>query len=74
MQAEDALTRRAQTAARVGAKRLALTHMVPPPTPDQYPEWVARAADHFDGEIVIGGRLRATCVPRWSGNFMARQP
>ena len=41
----------AQTAARVGAKRLALTHMVPAPTPDQYPEWVARAAEHYDGDV-----------------------
>lgn len=47
----------AKTAARVGAKRLVLTHLVPAPTPDQYPEWVARAAAHFDGEIVIGDDL-----------------
>ena len=48
------VTQAAQTAARVGAKRLALTHMVPAPAPEQYPEWIARAAGHFDGEIVIG--------------------
>lgn len=47
----------AQTAARVGAERLVLTHMVPAPTPEQYPEWVARAAEHFDGEVVIGDDL-----------------
>jgi len=47
----------ARTAARVGAKRLVLTHMVPAPTPEQYPEWVARAAEHFDGDIVIGDDL-----------------
>lgn len=52
----------AQTAARVGAKRLALTHMVPAPTPDQYPEWVARAAEHFDGEIIIGDDLTTITV------------
>ena len=52
----------AQTAARVRAKRLVLTHMVPPPTPEQYPEWIARAADHFDGEIVIGDDLTTITI------------
>ena len=52
----------AQTAARVGAKRLALTHMVPAPTPDQYPEWVARAAEHYDGEVIIGDDLTTITV------------
>ena len=52
----------AQTAARVGAKRLALTHMVPAPTPDQYPEWVARAAEHYGGEIIIGDDLATITV------------
>jgi ribonuclease Z len=47
----------AQTAARVGAERLVLTHMVPAPTPEQYPEWVELAAAHFDGEIIIGDDL-----------------
>ena len=47
----------AQTAARVGAKRLVLTHMVPAPTPEQYPEWVELAAAHFDGEVIIGDDL-----------------
>ncbi len=47
----------AQTAARVGAKRLLLTHMVPPPPPEQYPEWIARAAEHFDGEVILGDDL-----------------
>jgi len=47
----------AQTAARVGARRLVLTHMVPAPTAEQYPEWIARAAEHFAGEIVIGDDL-----------------
>ena len=45
----------AQTAARVGAKRLLFTHMVPAPTPEQYPEWVARAAEHFEFEPVERG-------------------
>ena len=47
----------AQTAARSGAKRLVLTHMVPAPTPEQYPEWVELAAAHFDGEVIIGDDL-----------------
>lgn len=52
----------AQTAARAGAKRLALTHMVPAPAPEQYPEWIARAAEHFDGEVVIGDDLTAITI------------
>lgn len=52
----------AQTATRVGAKRLALTHMVPAPTPEQYPDWVARAAEHYDGEIIIGDDLTTITI------------
>lgn len=52
----------AQTAARVNVKRLVLTHMVPAPTPEQYPEWIARAAEHFDGEIVIGDDLTTISI------------
>lgn len=52
----------AETAARGGAKRLVLTHMVPPPTPDQYPEWRALAAEHFDGEVIIGDDLTTVVV------------
>lgn len=52
----------AQTATRVGAKRLALTHMVPAPTPEQYPVWIARAAEYFGGEIIIGDDLTAITV------------
>lgn len=52
----------AQTAARVGVKRLVLTHMVPAPTPEQYPEWIELAAAHFDGEIVIGDDLTTVTV------------
>ena len=52
----------AETADRVGARRLALTHMVPPPTPEQYPEWVAIAAEHFDGEVIIGDDLTTITV------------
>ena len=52
----------AQTAERVGAKRLVLTHMVPAPTPDQYPEWIARAAEHFGGEVIIGDDLTTVTI------------
>lgn len=52
----------AQTSARVGVKRLLLTHMVPAPTPEQYPEWVAKAAEHFDGEVLIGDDLYTVTV------------
>lgn len=52
----------AQTAARVGAKRLVLTHMVPAPTPEQYPEWIARAAEHYDGEVVVGDDLTTITI------------
>ncbi len=47
----------ARTAARVGAKRLVLTHMVPAPTAEQYSEWIALAAEHYEGEIIIGDDL-----------------
>jgi ribonuclease Z len=52
----------AQTAARVGAKRLVLTHLVPAPPPGQYDDWIARAAEHFDGEIVIGDDLTTLSI------------
>ena len=29
----------------------------PAPQPEQYPEWKARAAEHYDGEIIIGDDL-----------------
>ena len=52
----------AQTAARVGAKRLVLTHMVPAPSPEQYPEWVDKAAEHFTGDIIIGDDLTTITI------------
>jgi ribonuclease Z len=52
----------AQTAARNRAIRLVLTHMVPAPTPEQYPEWQALAAEHFDGEIIIGDDLTTVTI------------
>ncbi|RMH76344.1 MAG: MBL fold metallo-hydrolase [Actinomyces sp.] len=47
----------ARTAARVGARRLVLTHLVPAPPPGEYEDWRALAAAHFDGEIVVGDDL-----------------
>lgn len=52
----------AQTAARAGAKRLVLTHMVPAPSAEQYPEWIALAAEHYEGEIVMGDDLTTIAV------------
>jgi ribonuclease Z len=52
----------AQTAKRAGVKRLVLTHMVPAPSPDQYDDWIARAAEHFDGEIIIGDDLTTVTI------------
>ena len=49
----------AQTAARAGVKKLVLTHMVPAPSKEQYPEWVALARKHFDGDIILGDDLTA---------------
>ena len=47
----------AQTAARAGVGTLAMTHMVPAPQPADYDQWRALAAEHFDGEVVIGDDL-----------------
>ena len=46
-----------RTAARAGVKTLVLTHMVPPPQPGSEDEWIAQAAEHFDGEIVFAHDL-----------------
>jgi ribonuclease Z len=46
-----------RTAARGGVKTLVLTHMVPPPQPGSEAEWIAQAAEHFDGEIVFAHDL-----------------
>jgi ribonuclease Z len=47
----------ARTASRAGVKTLALTHCVPPPAPGTEGEWIAEAAAHFDGEIILGPDL-----------------
>jgi ribonuclease Z len=46
-----------RTAARAGVRTLVLTHPVPAPFPGSEPEWIALAAAHFDGEIVLAADL-----------------
>ena len=36
--------------------------MVPAPTPEQYPEWIAIAAAHFDGQVIIGDDLTTITI------------
>jgi ribonuclease Z len=45
------------TAQRGGVRTLVLTHLVPPPDPEGEPDWVARAAASFNGEIVVARDL-----------------
>jgi ribonuclease Z len=47
----------AQTAARNGVGTLVLTHPVPAPQPGTEPEWLALAATHFDGVVVLAHDL-----------------
>ena len=53
----------ARTAASAGVGTLVLTHPVPPPAPGTEPEWVAEAAAHFGGEVVLGTDLWSITVP-----------
>ena len=46
-----------RTAQQAGVRTLVLTHPVPPPAPGTEDEWVAQAAEHFDGEIVLAHDL-----------------
>ncbi len=46
-----------RTAARAGVGTLVLTHCVPPPAPGTEDEWIAEAAAHFEGEIVLANDL-----------------
>ena len=46
-----------ETAAKAGVKTLVLTHQVPTPAPGSEDEWVAQAAEVFDGEVVFGADL-----------------
>jgi ribonuclease Z len=49
----------AKTATRAGVKTLMLTHYVPAMQPGQEADWVALAAAHFGGNIVLGPDLTA---------------
>jgi ribonuclease Z len=49
----------ARTATRAGVKMLVLTHMVPAVMAGFESEWIAMAAMHFDGEIVLADDLLA---------------
>jgi ribonuclease Z len=52
----------AETAQRAGVETLVLTHQVPAPAPGSEGEWVAIAAEAFDGEIVCGADLTVVTV------------
>jgi len=47
----------ARTAARAGVGTLVLNHCVPAPPPGGEAEWIAMAAEHFDGEILLPADL-----------------
>jgi ribonuclease Z len=51
-----------ETAQRAGVKTLVLTHQVPTPAPGSEDEWIALAAEVFDGEIVFGNDLTVVTV------------
>ena len=51
-----------ETAQRAGVKTLVLTHQVPTPAPGSEAEWVALAAEAFEGEIVFGEDLTVVTV------------
>ena len=49
----------ARTAQRHGVRTLVLTHPVPAPPIGQGQEWVALAAEHFDGEVILAEDMTA---------------
>jgi ribonuclease Z len=51
-----------ETAARGRVATLVLTHQVPTPVPGSEAEWVAQAAEAFDGRIVFGADLTVVTV------------
>ncbi len=51
-----------RTAARAGVGTLVLTHPVPPPQPGDEGAWIAQAAEHFDGEVVLAHDLWSISV------------
>jgi ribonuclease Z len=60
----SSVTQAAQTAARAGVGTLVLTHYVPAPPAGGLDEWVAQAAEHFGGRIVVGDDLTSVTVER----------
>jgi ribonuclease Z len=53
----SSVTDAAATAKRAGVGTLVLTHMVPAVAPGAEQEWIDLAAEHFDGDIVLGHDL-----------------
>ena len=51
-----------ETAQRAGVRTLVLTHPVPAPQPGAEAEWIALAAEVFDGQIVMGPDLTVVTV------------
>ncbi len=51
-----------ETAQRAGVRTLVLTHPVPAPQPGAEAEWIALAAEFFDGKIVMGPDLTVVTV------------
>lgn len=51
-----------ETAARGNVKTLVLTHQVPTPAVGSEAEWVAQAAEAFDGQVVFGNDLTIVTV------------
>lgn len=51
-----------ETAQRAGVRTLVLTHQVPAPQPGSEAEWIALAAEVFDGEIIMGQDLTVVTV------------
>lgn len=52
----------ARTAAKAGVRTLVLNHPVPAPAPGTEPEWIAEAAAHFNGEILLAEDLLTVTV------------
>jgi ribonuclease Z len=58
----SSVSQAAQTAAAAGVGTLVLTHYVPALAEGQEDEWRAIAAEHFDGEVVLGPDLTSVEV------------
>ncbi len=52
-----------RTAAKAGVRTLVLNHLVPAPAPGTEHEWIAEAAAHFDGTVMVAtDLLRVACA------------